>query len=682
MRIEYTGKQLADYMVAADKNWVLTNGLGGYASLTLGGGNTSKYHCLLSAAMTPPYDRYVLCSNIHEYVRLGAATVSLAAFDANGVCSQGNQYLKSFSMDAYPTYVYSIDDVSISKEITMIRGANATAVRYRIRTGRRPLEMDFYPLINYRRHHDVSYRDNLNFDLWQWPGMVNLEYKGETEYLNRLHISYSAGVFETGEEPDYFRGMFYRQDAARCTDCWEDHFIPGKVTLRVEPNTTKTLELVIFTEQGATWDILKTVKRTVRPDFFAAETKHKADLAAQCSIDHERAPYLAASAGDYLVQDAEDNTYIMAGYPWYGFRGRDAALAVIGLCISTGRSQEAKAVLQNLVKYIDNSMLADNVEGRGHAPEYDSADASLWLFEAVFEYYLAFGDKEFVCSLRGVLESIIERYQQGIVTDEGVYIAMNSLGLIETSPAMTWMEARVDGRPITAREGCAVEINGLWYNALRIMEKLCPLWGDRASRRYDIQAILTRDSFRKYFVYEGGIADTVTFYRTFDGRMEPHRDISVRCNQMLALGLNFSPCDTETMKRCVRRMGGLLYTPVGIRTLSPDDRNYTGKGIGAAWVRDYASYNGNSWMWLMGYYLRLLYRLGMYGKEQILTMLLPVFVEMDNTCMGHGGEMYDGDAPNVRAGDWAHALSDAEILRTLAAVCGTKKVKGYGKSKR
>ncbi len=681
MGIEYTGKQLADYMAASDKNWILTNGLGGYASLTLGGGNTSKYNCLLSGAMTPPFDRYVLCSNIHEHVRLGTATVSLAAFDANGVCSQGNQYLKSFSMEAYPTYVYSIDEVRISKEITMIRGANATAVRYRITTGRRPVEMEFYPLINYRRHHDVSRRDNLDFDVFPHPGMVDLVYKGETEYQNRLHISYSAGAFETGEEPDYFRGMFYRQDADRCTDCWEDHFIPGKFVLKAEPRTTKTLEFVIFTEQGSTLDILKTVSMADRPDFFAVETGRRTELAAKCTIDQERAPYLAAGAEDYLVQDREGNTYIMAGYPWHGFRGRDAALAVIGLCISTGRDREAKAVLQNLVKYIDNSLLADNVDS-GHAAEYDSADASLWLFEAVFEYYLAFGDREFVCSLRNVLESIIERYQQGIVTDRGVYIAMNSLGLIETSPGMTWMDARIDGKPITGREGCAVEINGLWYNALRIMEKLCPLWGDKASRRYDIQAILTRDSFRKYFVYEGGIADTVTFHRTYDGGMEPHRDISVRCNQMLALGLNFSPCDTETMKRCVRRVGGLLYTPVGIRTLSPDDRSYMGRGLGPASVRDYASYNGNSWTWLMGFYLRLLFRLGMYGKEQILTVMQPIFAEMDSTCLGHGGEMYQGDLPNIRTGDWAHALSDAEILRTLAAVCGIKKVKRNGKSRK
>lgn len=682
MRIEFPSNRITDYTFAADRSWMLTNGLGGYASLTLGGGNVSKYHCLLSAAMSAPCDRYVLCSNIHEIVKLGNANVSLATFDANGMSSQGNQYLKSFVMEYYPTYTYKVDDVSIVKEIVMLHGANGTTVRYTVTTGSRATEISLFPLLNYRPHHLVSHIKGLDFDVWQWPGVVNVEYKGETDYLRRIHIAYTAGEFVENQEPDYFQGMFYRQDANRGCEAWEDHFIPGKFVLKVAPNSTKTVQITVFTEQGSTWDIIKSVKRAIQPDYFAKEIKRKKELYKQCSIDHDRARTLCARADDFYVKDAQGDGYIMAGYPWYGFRGRDAAIALMGMFISTGRLTEAREILLHLGKFVKDGMLVDSVHCGGNVLEYDSADSALWLFEAVFEYYVASGDKELVCEMRPILESIISTYQHGINDGRGVYIAMNSLGLIETSPAMTWMDAKADGKAIIPREGCAVEINGLWYNALRIMEKLCPLWGDEVSRRYDIQAILTRDSFQKYFVYEGGICDCVTFYRTFDGRMEPYRDLSVRCNQLIALGLSFSPCDTDTMKRCVRRMGSLMYTPVGIRTLSPDDMHYTGVCAGAQHDRDYAAYNGNSWMWLQGFYLRLLYRLGMYSKEQVMTMLLPAFRELEQNCVGHGGEMYQGDMPFASAGDWAHALSDAEILRTLGIICENRREVFHGKSKK
>ncbi len=682
MKMEFSDSRITDYATSADRSWMLTNGLGGYASLTLGGGNGSKYHCLLSAAMRAPCDRYVLCSNIHEHVRLGKATVSLATYDANGVSGQGNQYLKNFSMEAYPVYTYQVDDVQITKEITMLHGANATAIRYTIRTGKRPVEVELFPLLNYRSHHMVSSADNLDFEVWQWSNMVNVEYKGEAEYLRRIHIAYNRGEFTESPEPDYFRGMFYREDAARCCDSWEDHYIPGSFTLKVGAKSTEIAQYVVFTEQGATWDILKSFKKTIQPDYFAREAKRRLALFKHCSIRHDRARALCARADDYLVQDADGNKFIVAGYPWYGFRGRDAAIAVMGLLISTGRLVEAREIILNLAQYVRNGMLVDSVGCGGEYREYDSADSALWLFEAVFEYYVASGDRELVCQMRHVLEEIIASYQQGIDDGRGVYIAMNSLGLIETSPAMSWMDAKYQGRAIVPREGCAVEINGLWYNALRIMEKLCPLWGDVAPRRYDIQAILARDSFCKYFVYEGGICDCVTFYRTFDGRMEPHRDLSVRCNQLLAVGLSFSPCDTDTMRRCVRRMGSLMYTPVGIRTLSPDDSRYTGAWGGSQQIRDYSAYNGNSQMWLQGFYLRLLYRLGMYNKEQVLAMLLPIFRELEQNCIGHGGEMYQGDAPFASAGDWAHALSDAEILRTLGTVCDNHREAHHDRSSR
>ena len=682
MRMEFPGNRITDYTFAADRSWMLTNGLGGYASLTLGGGNVSKYHCLLSAAMSAPCDRYVLCSNIHEHVKLGNANVSLATFDANGMSGQGNQYLKSFVMEAYPKYTYQIDDVTITKEITMLYGANATAVRYTITTGYKPVELSLFPLLNYRDHHRVSHQGDLDFDVWQWPGVVNVEYKGETEYLRRIHIAYTDGDFVENSEPDYFRGMFYRQDANRCCDAWEDHFIPGKFVLKVAAQTSKTVQFIVFTEQGANFDIIKQVKRDRQPDYFAQETKRRDELYRKCAIDHDRARTLCARSDDFMVKDANGSHYIMAGYPWYGFRGRDAAIAVMGMLVSTGRLEEAREILIRLCDYVKDGMLVDSVHCGGKSLEYDSADSALWLFEAVFEYYVASGDKELVCQMRPVLESIIAAYQHGINDGKGVYVAMNSLGLIETSPAMTWMDAKPEGKAIVPREGCAVEINGLWYNALRIMEKLCPLWGDKVARRYDMQAILTRDSFRKYFVYEGGICDCVTFYRTFDGRMEPHVDLSVRCNQLIAIGLSFSPCDIDTMKRCVRRMGSLMCTPGGIRTLSPDDSHYTGVCGGAQQARDYAAYNGNSWMWLQGFYLRLLYRLGMYSKEQVLTMLLPAFREYEQNCIGHGGEMYQGDFPHASAGAWAHAISDAEILRTLATVCENHREVHHGRRKK
>ncbi len=676
MRYVFSGRQVGDYDEAGSRCWLLTNGIGGCSSLTAAGGSVSKYNAILTAAMTPPGDKYVLCSNIHEIITIDGRQYSLAAFDAGSVGGRGCVFLKRVEIDDYPTYYYETAGCLMTKEIVMIRDANAVAVRYTVETDAAPAELELVPLLNYRWNHGTSRREDLRFRVrQQWQGIVNVDYEGETKYSPRIYIAHTDGEFAPSEKPEYFEGMFYRDDAAKCCAAYEDHFIPGRVRLSVPANSVRTVQLVVFTEQGSAVDVLKHCRKRKLPDFFARESDRREKLRESCVIPGKAAADLAVSASDFLSYREDGRTSIIAGFPWFGFRGGQAAQAAAGICVAAGRYEDARAVIGTLTGFIRDGMLADVIEeGRGYV-EYDSADASLWLFDTVYEYYQATGDRDFVIGLRQVLQDIIRCYVRGTFSSDGSRVEMNSLGLIETAPRMTWMDAAIDGRPVAGREGCPVEINGLWYNALRIMERLCAVWDDPNPGRYDILANLTAASFKKYFVTDSGIADAVRFFRTYDGRMEPHRDMAIRCNQLVALGLSFSPCGQDVQNLCLDTVAENMLTPMGIRTLSPDDRYYSGRYGGSAADRDFAAFSGCAWPWVLGFYLRLGYRAGRFDRKDVLDMLEPLMTSGSSGCVGRISNMHEGDAPFAPAGAWASALGEAEVLRTLRLVCGERQRK-------
>ncbi|MDM7935535.1 MAG: amylo-alpha-1,6-glucosidase [Methanothrix sp.] len=595
------------YVQGASREWLVANGIGGYASSTAVGANTRAYHGLLVASFDPPSDRWLLLSSLDEEID----GVSLACHQYPGVIHpQGFLHLRSFALDPLPRFSYQVGEARIEKTVFMIHGENTTLVRYRILDGSGVMRI--HPLVHCRGFHAAS----------ALPG-IRQEPRGAGTVLSssRRLILLSDGACYIPEERIYYR-FEYEQERLRGLPWREDLLCPGMFEIRLSGDDE-------FSIVASTW---RASPPDLREEMERAEERVKG---LRCPI-----PWLAQAADSFIVRRGEKKS-IIAGYHWFGDWGRDAMISLPGLLLLTGRIQDARAVLITFASAMREGVLPNDLS----AGSYNTVDASLWFIRALACYLDWTGDKEFIRRLWPAAMDVVRRY-----SSEGEGFWMDSDSLISSGPALTWMDARVLERPVVPRAGKCCEINALWYSSLAWMGRTADLLG---------------------FPFDGSLAERVResyqrFWNSDEGCLfdviDPE-DGSVRPNQIVAASIPGLLPETKR-RRILDVVTRELLTPFGLRTLSPRDPRYIGRFEGGPAQRDEAYHQGTAWPWLLGPYVDALLSLDSTpgGRSRALEVLRPI-LELDGPGVGTIPEVFDGSDPQRAGGCISQAWSVAEVIR-------------------
>jgi len=629
------------------REWLETNGLGGFASSTVSGMNTRRYHGVLVAALKPPVERYVLLSKLEETVRVNGTSFDLSANRYPGaVHPRGFEYLSEFRLDPFPVFTFTVDGVEIEKTIFMVHGENTTVVQYAIRkaSSSARVELELRPLIAFRDYHSTTHENGaLNATVAEQPGALTF-----APYANlpALHLSHNGGTVEAAGR--WYRNFEYDEERERGLDYREDLFNP--CLLRFDLRRTREAAVIASTEPHDISDASK---------MRQAEISRRTQVIARAPIHSEFVQTLCTAADQYVVARGEQKT-VIAGYHWFSDWGRDTMIALPGLTLVTGRFDTAREILRSFARHVDRGMLPNRFPDAGEAPEYNTVDATLWFFEATRAYLAYSGDLDFIRNeLYPVLDEIIAWHLRG--TRHGIKVDSNGL-LVSGEPGvqLTWMDAKVGDWVVTPRHGKPVEIQALWYNALCIMEDLAQELGDQtARRRYRAMATLAHWSFNRLMWNE-------TDGCLFDVINGGPPDASIRPNQIFAVSLPYTMLSPERAKGVVKTIEQHLLTPYGLRTLAPSDPRYAGRYEGDQRSRDGAYHQGTVWPWLMGPFITAYVKVhggSDEARRKAEDWLRPLASHIADAGLGQISEIFDGEVPHRPTGCIAQAWSVAEVLR-------------------
>ncbi len=636
-RIVLSGDDLA-WDSGIHKEWLLTNQIGGFASSTVLGVNTRRYHGLLLAATKPPQERFSLWSGVEESVVYGEKTAFLSAHQyKDAVYPQGFQHLMYVELDPHPRFVYQFGGMVWEKEIQMLPGRNRTEITYRYLSGPYgEAELQVSPLITCRHYHHTARAAHLHFlQKVSADGVVVKAYGDVPE----LRLAISQGNYHKAEA--WYYDFLYPAEAARGLDCVEDLYRPGRFTVSLKPGET----VVVSAEAGE--NKRKPVPLVAANDKLPEKKDGFLDM-------------LIRAAGQFIVQRPESRQYtVIAGYPWFTDWGRDTMIALPGLCLTTGWFDVARGLLSTFADHVSQGIVPNRFPDYAEDPEYNTVDASLWMFVAVDKYLQQSKDVEFVENLYPVLKDILHWYQVGtyhnIHMDEDALIWAGEPGV-----QLTWMDAKVGDWVVTPRVGKPVEINALWYNALRTAQGLAERFGDMpGADRYRHLAGKVRESFVKVFQNK----TQACLYDVVNGA---DRDDSVRPNQILAVSLPHPVISGRLAQSVLDVVTEQLLTPLGLRSLSPRDSKYIGRYRGDQLARDGAYHQGTVWGWLFGPYVDAYVNVNGLSKsttEHVRRLLEPFRIHLLQAGIGSISEIFDGDYPFTAKGCFAQAWSVAEVLR-------------------
>ena len=656
--VEFGREICGSLEIAERREWLVTNGIGGYASGTVSGNLTRRYHGYLVAALNPPLGRTLLVAKLEETATYDGSDYLLSSnrWASGAVEPKGYLNIDSFRLEGTtPFWRFAFGDALLEKRIWMRQGENTTYVQYSFARASRPLRLAIKALVNYRDFHSNTHAGD-------WRMRVENVDRG-------LQITASDGATpfyllsaDTKLEPGHawYREFFLPAERERGLDDKEDHLLAG--ISNVELAVGQKLTFVLTTNPQANLD---------GEGIFTEQTEYEGKL---CSNWERSDPQGAAAAPSWVRQlvlaadqfvvkrplpEEPDGRSVIAGYHWFGDWGRDTMIALPGLTLATGRPDVAKKSLFAFTRYVNAGMLPNNFPDAGGQLQYNTVDAALWYFEAVRQYFEATKDAEAVSRLYPVLAQIIDAYTKGtryhIHVDEADCLVYAG----EDGVQLTWMDAKVGDWVVTPRIGKPVEINALWYNALRTMAKLAPIAGKSAEPFLQMGAAVER-SFAKFWNSAAGCC-----YDVID---DPRigNDASLRPNQIFAVSLPESSLSTEQQKAVVDICALRLLTSHGLRSLAPGEPGYQGHYGGGPRERDGAYHQGTVWGLLLGPFV--LAHLRVYGdRKSAQSFLEPLGNQIASYGLGTLGEIFDGDAPFPPRGCIAQAWTVGEVLRAWRA---------------
>ena len=634
------------------KEWLVTNGIGGFASSTIIGANTRKYHGLLVVPIIPPARRRLILSKIDESIIIDKRKYELFTNVGKNYISQGYKYQISFEKSMLPVFQYKVEDVEITKIICMEHFKNTVGVYYKIKNGKKSSKLILTPVMNFRNAHGIN--KNHIFKVDQKVKGQKLELKIDDG--NPIYIKINDGKY-IEHHNDTFFNMFYIEEEKRGFEAEENHTVPGRYEIELEPGEEKEVSFICSTEENIEEIDARAliVKEKARLNKIIIESKlintEKLDKTKEEKERDELIKEFLIATDNFIIKRPLFNTYsAIAGYPWFLDWMRDTLISYEGLFLKTKRFDNAKKVLQHCIRDIKYGLIPNTYSEDDYRPLYNSVDASLLFFEQVKKYLEYTENYEFIMQeIYPKMENIIENYSKGIDLDNN-NIYMDYDGLISSGTEMTqntWMDAKYAGIAVTPRNGKAVEINAMWYNALKIMQELAIKNNENdKAKKYEKMAKKCKKSYQEKF-----------YNKRRKCLYDVLGDSKIRPNQLFALSLTYPVLEptSEEAQNMVETVTKRLLNNYGLKSLAKGEENYVEIYEGDSCRRDFSYHQGITWTWL----LQL--------KEFTANVIKTFKIELNERgCVGSIAEIYDSKRPYEPKGAIAQAWSVAEVFRIIS----------------
>ena len=657
------------------QEWIITNGLGGYSSSSILGINTRKYHGLLVAPLNPPGNRHLILSKVDESFESGGQEYSIYSNIGKSYISKGYQYLKSFEKEYIPIFTYEVDGAIIKKYICIEHGKNTVCILYNIKNNEKRTKLKIAPIVNFRDFHTTT--PNAEFNLKQEVKDTKVKIIVNNQNQTPIYMKLSEGKY-VEHFNDTFRNMYYLEEEKRGQGAEENLAVPGVYEVKLRANEEKFITFICSLEENIdeldgkdliNKEIIR-ITSSLYDSYLLDPKKEYSDRYKTLMRD-----YIIASDNFVAYRPTFALYTIIAGYPWFLDWGRDALISFEGIVLIPRRFQIAKEVLLTFMRDIKYGLVPNGYSGYDGRPLYNSADASLLLFEQVRKYLEYTHDYEFLKNqVYDTLKKVIEAYINGIDLDGNNIHLDNEDGLLSSGTPQiqnTWMDAKIGNIVVTPRNGKAIEINALWYNALKIMESFANLYKEKElAKKYAELAKKCKENFIKKFYNKKR--------KSFDDLVG---DNSIRPNQLFAIGLHYPVVEPNSVeaKTAFETVTKKLLTPYGLKTLAKGEKCYREIYEGDQIKRDMSYHQGITWPWLLGIYsdsfLNIINAEKNKNKKKELEEQYSKFAqnvedtfynEMYNrSTVGSISELYDSAKPYEAKGAFAQAWSVAEVFRII-----------------
>ena len=660
------------------KEWLITNGIGGFAASTIIGANTRKYHGLLIAPLSPPARRYLILSKVDESIQINNNKYDLYTNICNDYISHGYKYQTEFSKDYIPTFKYKVEDVEITKKICMEYGKNTVGIYYKIKNGKNESKLTLAPVMNYRDFHKMN--TDYHFHVRQEIKNNKVKVVIDNQSYMPIYMKALEGNYIKHDNDD-FKNMFYLKEQERGFYPEENHVVPGIYEIQINPNEEKEISFVCSLEENIEQiDVKELINKEILrlqeiiDNSSIIDNSISKKTKKQLEQDELLKTYLISTDNFIAYRPNFRLHTIIAGFPWFLDWGRDTLISFEGLLLITKRFEIAKEVLLTMVRDIKYGLVPNGYSGYDNRPLYNSVDASLLLFEEIYKYIKYTNDYDFVeQKMYKNLEEIIEKYCKGIdVDNNNIYLDDDGLIVSGTEETQnTWKDAKYNGIAVTPRNGKAVEINSLWYNALNIMIELSKKYNKITKiKEYKKLAKACKETFNKKFYNE----KKKCLYDVIG-------DSKIRPNQLFSLSLTYPIVDptSEIADNIINVVEKKLLNNYGLKTLAKGEENYIEIYEGSPEKRDRSYHQGITWVWLLGVYYDALKNQLKFAKtktkKQEIEQKIDKLVEKtnktfkkemyDSACVGGISELYDSVKPQLPRGTFNQAWSVAEVFRII-----------------
>ena len=649
--------------LAESQEWLVTNGIGGYASGTITGLLTRRYHGLLIASLKPPVQRTLLVTKLDETAIYFNKEYPLYTnrWISGIVEPKGYQYLNQFHLEGTtPLWTYTFADVLLEKRVWMQQKENTTYVKYSLIQSSYPVTLSVKALINYRDHHHNTKNPNWQMQLEKIPqGVRAIAFDGATPF----YLFSNKGNYTLNH--DWYLGFQLAREKERGFDDCEDHLHGITFDVTLQPWEDFTIVISTLPHPQLDDKIALTQQRDYEKNIL---TQWRVNTRFKNKLIPEWVEHLVLIANQFIVDRATslnpEGKSIIAGYHWFNDWGRDTMISLPGLTLATGKHAIAHSILSNYSHYLDQGMLPNVFPDVGETPQYNTVDATLWYFQAIYAYYQVTKDRQFLQEIYPKLVEIIHwhcqgtRYQIKLDPKDGLIYAG------ENGSQLTWMDAKIGDLVITPRIGKPIEINALWYNALVIISAIGQHL-DIPNQEYQEMAKQTAKGFNRYWDEKLGYCyDVIDTPQGNDSSLRPNQLFAIALpNPKLLEKLRLPSLLTPTQEKKIMEISKqLLLTPYGLRSLAPTEPKYEGYYQGNPLERDSVYHQGTVWGWLIGVYLES--HLKVYQKPQeVMKILETMSSHLKDTGIGNMSEIFDGNFPHFARGAIGQAWTVAEVLR-------------------
>lgn len=669
-------KRKIDLKECLNKEWIITNGLGGFCSSTAIGANTRRYHGLLVAPLIPPAQRHLLVSKVDEKITINGEEYNLYTNICKNYISDGYKVLDSFEKEYLPIFTYKVKDIKIVKTISMIYGRNTVVIQYKIKNGKNDSRLTLAPILNFRDFHYMT--PNHQFSLKQKKDKNKIRIEIDGKGSTPIYIFVNDGEY-IEHENDIFKSMYYLKEDERGFDAEEDLIVPGRYEIYIKSKEEKVITFVASlednTEQIDSNEVFKNeisrLKKHIQDSGLIIE---KSKITKSEKEFNELVKDLLIATDSFIINRQSFGTHsIIAGFPWFLDWGRDTLIAYEGLLLIPKRYDLAKEILITFTRDIKYGLVPNGYSGFDNRPLYNSADASLLLFEQVNKYLQYTKDYDFIKeSIYPKLKIIIQNYLNGIDLDgNNIYIDKDGLLSSGTETTQnTWMDAKIGDFAVTPRNGKVIELNALWYNALKTLEKLANKFEEKEIvDRYKKLSVKHKKEFQKQFYNE----KKKSLYDVIG-------DDKIRPNQLFSISTTYPVIkpSSEIGKTIFKTCTSKLLTRYGLRTLAKNEPGYIPYYEGNSKERDMAYHQGVVWVWILGLYHdalkniindekdRLEKEKYLIEYEKFVKNVYSTFKnEVKDVGIGTISELYNSEIPFKAGGTISQAWSVSEVLKII-----------------